>query len=508
MKKLTIIFLLFIIALSTVNAQIDKQSVPMVADIPTIVAGTAKLTGRIISPNKTGKDSIFVNITVPNPISGEFVKYKALVDQSGKFSIVVEMETDIILVHLNTTLNSEKPLLVKLTSGGITNIDISYNSGDDIKNIVVTPAMNQNDMTRSFGLIGEMIEFRPDRAPKRLYDKSYDEFLNHAKVSLSERLEILNKDTLISKELKEMLAKDFHLWLYIAHVFNYEETMIGNYRNTSDDKSGKPNIQKIDRTYFRFLKDFKLNDPQYLRCLTLLEFQKAILQNETLGLPLIGENDIPSWLASVKVILSDLVGFDNGLYYDILAANAYGRQLTEEIRPLTEKQKEHITNYWKNGEIAKILFRKNQQVVELNKFKSPAVVNDISAVPNDKIIETILAKHQNKVVLIDLWATWCGPCLNAMQEFRSTKNELRDKDIVFVYLTNGSSPRKLWEEKIKGIGDEHYYLTAAQWEYIMDHFGFEAIPSYLLFNKERVLKNKFTAFPGNLEVKAMIKSLL
>ena len=76
-----------------------------------------------------------------------------------------------------------------------------------------------------------------------------------------------------------------------------------------------------------------------------------------------------------------------------------------------------------------------------------------------------------------------------------------------MYLTNGSSPRKLWEEKIKGIGDEHYYLTASQWNYIMDHFEFEAIPSYLIFNKEGLLVNKFTAFPGNIKVKDMIKNL-
>lgn len=281
-----------------------------------------------------------------------------------------------------------------------------------------------------------------------------------------------------------------------------------NYHNTNKDKSKKIDIQKIDRLYFRFLKDFKLNDPQYLNCFTFSEVQNKILQNEILGLPVIGESDIPSWLAKVKVILSDLVGFEDGQYYDILVANAYARQLNEEVKPLTKKQKEHIINYWKKGEIAKILFRKNQQVIELDKFKSTAIVNDISAVPDDKVMKTIVAKHKNKVIFIDLWATWCTPCLDAMQQFRGTKGDFQDKDVVFVYITNGSSPRKLWEEKIKGIGSEHYYLTASQWEYIMNHFEFEGIPSYLLYNKEGALINKFTGFPGNNEVKEMINGLL
>lgn len=95
-----------------------------------------------------------------------------------------------------------------------------------------------------------------------------------------------------------------------------------------------------------------------------------------------------------------------------------------------------------------------------------------------------------------------------MQRFKSTKNEFQDKNVVFVYVTNSSSPRKLWEEKIKGIGNEHYYLTDSQWKYVMSHFEFDAIPSYLLYNKEGVLINKFTTFPENEKVKQMINLLL
>lgn len=486
----------------------SKYSFGKVTDTSVIVAGTSKITGRIISPNGTNNNNVFINITVPHPISGEYAKYKAFVDGSGKFSIDVEVETAISLVGFYPSLNPEKSLLVKLTNGGVTNIDIAYNSDFDIEKIDVTPDMNRNDMTDGLGIMGKMIEYRSGRKPEPLYNKSTEYFLNYARTIVSERLEIVKNDTLISKELKEILSKDLRLFLFKGHVFNYEEYMIGNYRNTNEDKNKKPDIQKIDRSYYRFLKDFNFNDPQYLNCFTFLEVQKEILQNEILGLPEIGESGIPSWLAKVKVILSDLVGFEDGAYYDILAANAYARQLNEEVKPLTAKQKENIANYWKNGEIAKILFRKNQQVVELDKFKSPAVVNEIASVPGDKVMETILSKHKNKVVFVDLWATWCTPCLEAMKQFRSTKNEFRDKDIAFVYLTNASSPRKLWEEKIKGIGSEHYYLTDTQWEYIMNHFEFEYIPSYLLYNKEGVLVKKFTAFPGNEELKKIINGLL
>lgn len=65
----------------------------------------------------------------------------------------------------------------------------------------------------------------------------------------------------------------------------------------------------------------------------------------------------------------------------------------------------NIAAYWKNGQIAKILFRKNAKVINFDKFKSPAIINDILKVPEDKVIETIVGKYKNKVVLIDMWAT-------------------------------------------------------------------------------------------------------
>ncbi|MGM9476842.1 TlpA family protein disulfide reductase [Pedobacter sp. GSP4] len=487
---------------------IYKQAVGMVVAEPFVKAGTAKLTGSIKSLSGSSKDSIFINVTIPHPISGEYAKYKAFVDRTGNFSIEVNVETVVSLIALNTSLAPEKYLLVKLKSGTVTNLDIAYKSNFGIENIHVTPSMNQNDVIHGFEVQNKMIGYRSGRTPEPLYNKSTDYFLNYVKNALSERLAIVNNDTLISKELKDVLIKDQRLIVYYSFVFDYKDQMILNYRNTNVDKSKEPSIEKIDKTYFRFLKDLNLNDQQYLYCFNFLEFQKEILGNEILALPAIGESDIPSWLASVKAILSDLVGFKNGSYYDILAANSYAKQLNEEVKPLTEKQKKNIINYWKKGEIAKILFRKNKQVIEQDMLKSPFFVNDVSSVANEKVIETIVSKHKGKAVFIDLWATWCAPCLDAMQQFRSTKDNFRNKDVAFIYVTNGSSPRKLWEQKIKGIGNEHYYLNGSQWNYIMKNFEFEGIPSYLLYNKKGVLVNKFIGFPGSEEVKRMINSLL
>ena len=481
-------------------------------DTISIVAGTSKITGRIIAPDSQNKDSIMVTITVQHTITGENVRHEILADTSGNFSLDVDVETETSLIGFYTSVSPYKTLLIKVKNSEPTYIEIAYDSGLNVKNASVTPSMNKYDMMQTMGVLHKMIDYRPDTPgwvyPK-LYDKSIDTFLGFAKSNVSKRLALfVDNDNLLSKEFKGLIAKNYRLFLYTGHVFDYEAEMKRNYRNSTRDTVNTPTIQKIDRSYFRFLKDFKLNDPQYLHTFIFAELQLEILRNDVLGLPVIGDSDIPFWLKRVKAILADLVGFDEGPYYDILVANAYGRQLNEQLKPLTDKQKEHIADYWKDGEIAKILFRKNQQVVALEKVKSPLVINEISSVSKDQVVETILSNYKDKVVFIDLWATWCGPCLDAMKQFSSAKGGFKDKDVVFVYLTNGSSPKKLWEEKIQGIGGEHYYLTDEQWRYVMDHFGFEYIPSYLLYSKEGRLTNKFSAFPGNDAVKVLINGLL
>jgi thiol-disulfide isomerase/thioredoxin len=209
-------------------------------------------------------------------------------------------------------------------------------------------------------------------------------------------------------------------------------------------------------------------------------------------------------------MVQDVIGFNSGLFYDMLAGNAYALQMNDRKEPLTNKQIENILNYYKENkeDYATILIKKNEELVKGIERSNDLKVNETPAVVKEKLIDIIIAKYKGSVVLVDFWATWCSPCMNAHKDMEPFKEELKGKGVVFVYLTNGSSPKPLWEGKIKSIGGEQYYLADGEWDYILNSFSFTGIPSYLIYDKTGQLKNKFTGFPGTDKMREMIEALL
>ena len=167
------------------------------------------------------------------------------------------------------------------------------------------------------------------------------------------------------------------------------------------------------------------------------------------------------------------------------------------MKPLSEEQLLTLDSI-AEPEIKKALNIRNQKIVDLlaesAKKTGYTICQLDTSVTADNLIATITCPYRGKVVLIDMWNTWCGPCIRAMKSLQPVKEEL--KDVVYVYVADESSPEGKWKITIPDIHGIHYRITSEP-----------GIPTYFIVDREGNIAYKVTGFPGAEMIKEELSKL-
>ena len=150
------------------------------------------------------------------------------------------------------------------------------------------------------------------------------------------------------------------------------------------------------------------------------------------------------------------------------------------------------------AEIHSYVYAKNEQQIAKELTGNESVFfKKYDDVAPENILQTILDNYKGKAVLIDMWATWCGPCRAGHKTMAPLKEELKGRNIKFVYIASPSSPPTTWQKMIKDIDGDHYYLTEEQNHYILSHYESSGIPTYAIYDTKGHQTYKSIGFPGN-----------
>ena len=147
-------------------------------------------------------------------------------------------------------------------------------------------------------------------------------------------------------------------------------------------------------------------------------------------------------------------------------------------------------------------------IIERNRKAEGFRINETGEVADEDLFASIIAPFRGKTILVDFWETWCGPCRNANKNMAPMKEELKDREIVYIYIASESSPKETWENMISDLKGEHYRLNERQSGYLMKVFGVEGVPTYLIVDPEGNICWKKTGFPGSETIKTeLLKAL-
>ena len=100
-----------------------------------------------------------------------------------------------------------------------------------------------------------------------------------------------------------------------------------------------------------------------------------------------------------------------------------------------------------------------------------------------------IAKLRGKVVLIDFWASWCGPCIAEMPNVVATYKKLHDKGFEIVGISLDQE-KEAMEGALKKQGMTWtQYFDGQGWQNkISTSFGIESIPAAWLLDKKGMLR--------------------
>lgn len=161
------------------------------------------------------------------------------------------------------------------------------------------------------------------------------------------------------------------------------------------------------------------------------------------------------------------------------------------------------TNEENNAKITKIY---NKLITVNNGQPSPKFVD----YENNAGGTLSLDDFKGKYTYIDLWATWCGPCIKELPDLGRIEKDYHGRNINFLSISiDAAKDHDKWKKMVKdkGLGGIQLIADKAFDSQFIKAYSITSIPRFILLDPEGLVVSQHAPFPSNPELIELFNSL-
>ncbi|MEE1944204.1 TlpA disulfide reductase family protein [Pedobacter sp. KR3-3] len=116
---------------------------------------------------------------------------------------------------------------------------------------------------------------------------------------------------------------------------------------------------------------------------------------------------------------------------------------------------------------------------------------------------------KGKVVLVDVWATWCGPCKEQIPFLKKLEEEMKGKDLAIVSISvDAEKDRQKWLQMIvdEQLGGTQLFASAKN--DLMKYYRISGIPRFMVFDKQGKIVTIDAPRPSDPQLKALLEKAM
>lgn len=320
------------------------------------------------------------------------------------------------------------------------------------------------------------------------------------------------RNELIGKMKNADLPDEFQAW-FKQHVTYYYYLSLFRFSAVKTRTSSIPKATEIPKVLIEGLTWEKMGNPdalqsEFFRHL-LLDFvdYKALEQYEFMKF---GDRDaavLAAWTLAQEHLRPELQRYHLAalmLRDGETISPALLRRMHDALKGMPDASEAHaLVGERLHGRLA---MKEEPSVVSKEKVKDKVTFKGLDGK------EFGLSDLRGKVVYLDVWASWCGPCRQQFPHAKTLKegfSKKEQKEIVFLYISIDNT-EEAWRKAIESLGIEgmHGFSPGGWGATITSEFGITSIPRYLIFDKKGELTHPNAPRPSDPSLPTLLRQLM